>query len=133
MCGERGGGLPARLEDHDAGAGRENRGGSLLAPTLALAGFVVAILGSLALGPARGWASQLRYHFRDGAEVLQLEDFDGGGGNLAATTGPGGEGTATFTLFGYPGIAMVLFLMAAACGFYLVFTTFVRDARNRSM
>jgi ubiquinone biosynthesis protein len=32
-----------------------------------------------------------------------------------------------FTLFGYPGLAMLLFLLAAACGFVLVLTIFLND------
>ena len=32
-----------------------------------------------------------------------------------------------FTLFGYPGIAMLLFLMAAACGFVLVLSVLFND------
>ncbi len=33
----------------------------------------------------------------------------------------------SFTLFGYPGLAMVLFLLAAACGFLLVLSVFYND------
>jgi ubiquinone biosynthesis protein len=33
----------------------------------------------------------------------------------------------SFTLFGYPGLAMLLFLLAAACGFILVLTIFLND------
>ena len=33
----------------------------------------------------------------------------------------------SFTIFGYPGFAMLLFLMAAACGFILVLTIFLND------
>jgi predicted unusual protein kinase regulating ubiquinone biosynthesis (AarF/ABC1/UbiB family) len=37
-----------------------------------------------------------------------------------------------FTVFGYPGIAMLLFLLAAGCGFYLVFSIiFGTDRRPR--
>ncbi len=37
-----------------------------------------------------------------------------------------------FTVFGYPGIAMILFLLAAGCGFYLVFSIYLgKDARSR--
>ena len=36
-----------------------------------------------------------------------------------------------FTLFGYPGLAMVCFLMAAAGGFYLVFSILISDFRDR--
>ena len=32
-----------------------------------------------------------------------------------------------FTLFGYPGLAMLLFLLAAACGFALILTIFLND------
>jgi ubiquinone biosynthesis protein len=32
-----------------------------------------------------------------------------------------------FTLFGYPGLAMILFLLAVACGFALVFSIFFND------
>jgi hypothetical protein len=32
-----------------------------------------------------------------------------------------------FTLFGYPGLAMVLFLLAAACGFVLVLSIWLND------
>jgi ubiquinone biosynthesis protein len=33
----------------------------------------------------------------------------------------------TFTIFGYPGLAMVLFLLAAACGFILVLSILIND------
>ena len=33
----------------------------------------------------------------------------------------------SFTLFGYPGLAMLLFLLAAACGFILVLSIFLND------
>jgi predicted unusual protein kinase regulating ubiquinone biosynthesis (AarF/ABC1/UbiB family) len=33
----------------------------------------------------------------------------------------------SFTLFGYPGVAMLLFLLAAACGFLLVLSVLVND------
>jgi predicted unusual protein kinase regulating ubiquinone biosynthesis (AarF/ABC1/UbiB family) len=33
----------------------------------------------------------------------------------------------TFTIFGYPGIAMLLFLLAAACGFLLVWSIWLND------
>jgi ubiquinone biosynthesis protein len=33
----------------------------------------------------------------------------------------------SFTLFGYPGLAMLLFLLAAACGFILVLSVFLND------
>jgi ubiquinone biosynthesis protein len=33
----------------------------------------------------------------------------------------------SFQIFGYPGLAMLLFLMAAACGFVLIFTVFWND------
>jgi hypothetical protein len=33
----------------------------------------------------------------------------------------------SFTIFGYPGVAMVLFLLAAACGFILVLSVLVND------
>ena len=32
-----------------------------------------------------------------------------------------------FRIFGYPGLAMLLFLLAAACGFALILTIFVND------
>jgi TRAP-type C4-dicarboxylate transport system permease small subunit len=32
-----------------------------------------------------------------------------------------------FRIFGYPGLAMLLFLMAAACGFVLILTVFLND------
>jgi hypothetical protein len=42
----------------------------------------------------------------------------------------------SFRLFGYPGFAMLLFLLAAACGFVLVLSVFFYDDwrvwRNRS-
>jgi predicted unusual protein kinase regulating ubiquinone biosynthesis (AarF/ABC1/UbiB family) len=38
-----------------------------------------------------------------------------------------------FRLFGYPGLAMLLFLAAVAGGFYLVVSTFVRDAKRRKV
>jgi ubiquinone biosynthesis protein len=42
----------------------------------------------------------------------------------------------SFTLFGYPGLAILLFLLAAACGFILVLSIFLNDDwrvwRNRS-
>ncbi len=37
----------------------------------------------------------------------------------------------TFTLWGYPGLAMVCFLAAAAGGFWLVISIFVQDQKNR--
>ena len=37
----------------------------------------------------------------------------------------------SFRLFGYPAIALALFLMAAACGFYLVFDVFRGEAGKR--
>ena len=33
----------------------------------------------------------------------------------------------SFRIFGYPGLAMLLFLLAAACGFVLVLTVFFND------
>lgn len=39
----------------------------------------------------------------------------------------------SFRLFGYPGLAMLLFLAAVAGGFYLVVSTFVRDAKRRKV
>ena len=38
----------------------------------------------------------------------------------------------TFSLFGYPGLAMVCFLAAAAGGFWLVISIFVQDRKNRN-
>jgi ubiquinone biosynthesis protein len=35
--------------------------------------------------------------------------------------------STSFRLFGYPGLAMVLFLLAAACGFILILTVFLND------
>jgi ubiquinone biosynthesis protein len=35
-----------------------------------------------------------------------------------------------FTIFGYPGLAMLLFLAAAAGGFYMIWTTFAGDVRR---
>jgi ubiquinone biosynthesis protein len=32
-----------------------------------------------------------------------------------------------FQIFGYPGLAMLLFMMAAACGFFLILTVFLND------
>jgi hypothetical protein len=32
-----------------------------------------------------------------------------------------------FRLFGYPGLAMLLFLLAAACGFALILSVFLND------
>ncbi len=32
-----------------------------------------------------------------------------------------------FTIFGYPGLAMLLFMMAAACGFFLILSVFLND------
>jgi predicted unusual protein kinase regulating ubiquinone biosynthesis (AarF/ABC1/UbiB family) len=37
----------------------------------------------------------------------------------------------TFTVFGYPGLAMLCFLMAAAVGFYLVFSILIQDFRDK--
>jgi predicted unusual protein kinase regulating ubiquinone biosynthesis (AarF/ABC1/UbiB family) len=37
----------------------------------------------------------------------------------------------SFTLFGYPGLAMLCFLAAAAGGFWLVISIFVQDRKNR--
>lgn len=37
----------------------------------------------------------------------------------------------TFRIFGYPAIALFLFLLAAACGFYLVFDVFRSESRKR--
>jgi ubiquinone biosynthesis protein len=37
----------------------------------------------------------------------------------------------SFTLFGYPGIAILCFLLAAAGGFYLVASTFIQDHKSK--
>ena len=37
----------------------------------------------------------------------------------------------TFTVFGYPGLAMLCFLAAAAIGFYLVISIMVQDYRDK--
>src|SRR5437868_13434068 len=37
----------------------------------------------------------------------------------------------TFTVFGYPGLAMLCFLAAAAVGFYLVFSILIQDFRDK--
>lgn len=37
---------------------------------------------------------------------------------------------APFTLFGHPGLAMLLILMAAACGFPVVFSVLFNDDRR---
>jgi len=37
----------------------------------------------------------------------------------------------TFTVFGYPGLAMLCFIAAAAVGFYLVFSILVQDFRDK--
>jgi ubiquinone biosynthesis protein len=36
----------------------------------------------------------------------------------------------SFTIFGYPGLAIICFMAAAAGGFYLVLTIFIRDHRD---
>jgi ubiquinone biosynthesis protein len=37
----------------------------------------------------------------------------------------------TFTVFGYPGLAMLCFLAAAAIGFYLVISILIQDFRDK--
>jgi hypothetical protein len=37
----------------------------------------------------------------------------------------------TFTVFGYPGLAMLCFIAAAAVGFYLVFSILIQDFRDK--
>jgi hypothetical protein len=37
----------------------------------------------------------------------------------------------SFRLFGYPGLAMIFFLVAAGGGLWLVFTVLIQDARDR--
>jgi len=39
--------------------------------------------------------------------------------------------TTSFQLFGYPGLAILYFVAAAAGGFWLVISIFVSDYRNR--
>ena len=61
-------------------AGSENevvRGseGSLLAPSLAVVGFVLTILWALSLGPVRSVESRLRIYFLEDTEVTDLADF----------------------------------------------------------
>jgi ABC-type polysaccharide/polyol phosphate export permease len=36
-----------------------------------------------------------------------------------------------FTVFGYPGLAMLCFIAAAAVGFYLVFSILIQDFRDK--
>jgi transglutaminase-like putative cysteine protease len=67
--------------------------GSLLAPGLAVIGFILAILWGLALGPVRSVESRLRVYFLEDVEVTELEDFGEGDSSYFPGAGTGnGEG-----------------------------------------